>query len=101
MPPLFSIHKNNIHFGRVYKTFVFLHTAVEVPAASGRNRGDFLLLKHILKKTLIAVATIWLIITISFTLVHTMPGNPIIFLIGDEGFLEDVFEQKEITPIAA
>ena len=86
MPPLFSIHKNNINFGRVCKTFVFLHSAAEVPAASGRNRGDFLLLKHILKKTLIAVATIWLIITISFTLVHTMPGDPIIFLIGEEEY---------------
>lgn len=42
--------------------------------------------KHILKKTLIAIATIWLIITISFTLVHTMPGDPIIFLIGEEEY---------------
>ena len=48
------------------------------------NGSDFLLFKHILKKTLIAIATIWLIITISFTLVHTMPGDPIIFLIGEE-----------------
>ena len=50
------------------------------------NGSDFLLLKHILKKTLIAIATIWLIITISFTLVHTMPGDPIIFLIGEEEY---------------
>ena len=42
--------------------------------------------KHILKKTLIAIATIWLIITISFTLVHTMTGDPIIFLIGEEEY---------------
>ena len=42
--------------------------------------------KHILKKTFIAIATIWLIITISFTLVHTMPGDPIIFLIGEEEY---------------
>lgn len=44
------------------------------------------MLRHILKKTLIALATIWLIITISFTLVHTMPGDPIIFLIGEEEY---------------
>lgn len=44
------------------------------------------MLRHVLKKTLIAVATIWLIITISFTLVHTMPGDPIIFLIGEEEY---------------
>lgn len=49
----------------------------------GENRP---LLRHVLKKTLIAVATIWLIITISFTLVHTMPGDPIIFLIGEEEY---------------
>lgn len=44
------------------------------------------MLRHILKKTVIAVLTIWLIITISFTLVHTMPGDPIIFLIGEEEY---------------
>lgn len=49
----------------------------------GENRPLF---RHILKKTLIAVGTIWLIITISFVLVHTMPGDPIIFLIGEEEY---------------
>ena len=44
------------------------------------------LLLHILKKALIALLTIWLIITISFVLVHTMPGDPIIFLIGEEEY---------------
>ncbi|MGI6671675.1 MAG: ABC transporter permease [Christensenellales bacterium] len=42
--------------------------------------------RHVLKKTLIAIATIWIIITISFILVHTMPGDPIIFLIGEEEY---------------
>lgn len=44
------------------------------------------MLRHVLKKTLIAIATIWIIITISFILVHTMPGEPIIFLIGEEEY---------------
>ena len=44
------------------------------------------LLLHVIKKVLIAVLTIWLIITISFVLVHTMPGDPIIFLIGEEEY---------------
>ena len=61
------------------------------------------MLRHILKKTLIALATIWIIITISFVLVHTMPGNPIVFLIGEEeyyylmdndpGYLEQLTEK--------
>ena len=42
--------------------------------------------RHIARKALIALFTIWLIITISFTLVHTMPGDPIIFLIGEEEY---------------
>lgn len=44
------------------------------------------MLRHVLKKALIAAFTIWLIVTISFTLVHTMPGDPIIFLIGEEEY---------------
>lgn len=44
------------------------------------------MIRHILKRTLIALSTIWLIITISFTLVHTMPGDPIVFLIGEEEY---------------
>lgn len=44
------------------------------------------MLRHILKKALIAALTIWIIISISFILVHTMPGNPIIFLIGEEEY---------------
>ena len=44
------------------------------------------LLLHVIKKVLIAVLTIWLIITISFVLVHTMPGDPIVFLIGEEEY---------------
>lgn len=44
------------------------------------------MVRHILKKTAVAVLTIWLIITISFALVHTMPGDPIIFLIGEEEY---------------
>ena len=49
-------------------------------------KGRLQMVKHILKKTLIALLTIYLIITISFVLVHTMPGNPIIFLIGEEEY---------------
>ena len=44
------------------------------------------MLRHILKKTLIALVTIWIIITISFVLIHTMPGDPIVFLIGEEEY---------------
>ena len=44
------------------------------------------MLLHVTKKVLIAILTIWLIITISFVLVHTMPGDPIIFLIGEEEY---------------
>jgi peptide/nickel transport system permease protein len=44
------------------------------------------LFQHIIKKTTIAITTIWIIITISFILVHTMPGDPIIFLIGEEEY---------------
>lgn len=44
------------------------------------------MLLHVIKKVLIAVLTIWLIITISFVLVHTMPGDPIVFLIGEEEY---------------
>lgn len=61
------------------------------------------MLRHILKKALIALATIWIIITISFVLVHTMPGDPIVFLIGEEeyyylldndpGYLEQLTEK--------
>ena len=61
------------------------------------------LLRHIAKKAAIALLTIWLIITISFVLVHTMPGDPIIFLIGEEeyyylmdndpGYLEQLVEK--------
>lgn len=41
---------------------------------------------HIFKRAAVAVLTIWIIITISFVLVHTMPGDPIIFLIGEEEY---------------
>lgn len=61
------------------------------------------MLRHILKKTLIALVTIWIIITISFVLIHTMPGDPIVFLIGEEeyyylmdndpGYLEQLTEK--------
>lgn len=73
------------------------------PSALCSGKGGRPLLRHILKKTLIALATIWIIITISFVLVHTMPGNPIVFLIGEEeyyylldndpGYLEQLTEK--------
>ena len=44
------------------------------------------MLKHIAKKTAVALLTIYIIITISFTLIHTMPGDPIIYLIGEEEY---------------
>ena len=68
------------------------------------------MLRHILKKTLIALATIWIIITISFVLVHTMPGNPIVFLIGEEeyyylmdndpGYLEQLTDNEQTNALA-
>ncbi|MDO5425381.1 MAG: ABC transporter permease [Eubacteriales bacterium] len=42
--------------------------------------------KHVLKKVVIALATIYLIITISFVLVHVMPGDPVIHLVGQEEY---------------
>lgn len=44
------------------------------------------MLHHVIRKTVISAALIWLIITISFLLVHTMPGDPIVFLIGEEEY---------------
>ncbi|MBS5522233.1 MAG: ABC transporter permease [Clostridiales bacterium] len=42
--------------------------------------------KHVLKKLLIALVTIYVIITLSFILVHIMPGDPIIHLVGQEEY---------------
>lgn len=42
--------------------------------------------KHILKKAAAALATIYLIITVSFLLVHIMPGDPVIHLVGQEEY---------------
>lgn len=48
--------------------------------------GGIVLHKQILKKMVIALLTIYLIITISFVLVHVMPGDPIIHLVGQEEY---------------
>lgn len=41
---------------------------------------------HIAKKILIAFATIYIIVTLSFILVHIMPGDPIVYLVGQEEY---------------
>lgn len=43
-------------------------------------------MKHIIKKCLIALLTVYIIITISFLLVHMMPGDPVIHLVGQEEY---------------
>lgn len=45
-----------------------------------------MLCRHILRRTTIAVLTVYLIITISFILVHVMPGDPVIHLVGQEEY---------------
>ena len=42
--------------------------------------------KHVAKRVLIALLTIYIIITLSFILVHIMPGDPVIHLIGQEEY---------------
>ncbi len=42
--------------------------------------------RHILKRLLIALLTIYIIITLSFILVHIMPGDPVIHLVGQEEY---------------
>lgn len=44
--------------------------------------------KHIAKRCFIAVLTIYVIITLSFILVHIMPGDPVIYLVGQEEYYE-------------
>lgn len=48
--------------------------------------GGIVLRKQVLKKTIIALLTIYLIVTISFVLIHVMPGDPIIHLVGQEEY---------------
>lgn len=43
--------------------------------------------RHIAQKIATAFVTIYVIITISFFLVHIMPGDPVIHLVGQEEYL--------------
>lgn len=43
-------------------------------------------MKKIIKKFVLALFTIFIIITISFSLIHFMPGNPLISLVGQEEY---------------
>ena len=52
--------------------------------------------KRILQRTLVALATIFIIITISFLFVHFMPGDPLIHLVG----LEDYYYLLDTAPEA-
>lgn len=42
--------------------------------------------RRIGKRFLTAMITIYIIVTLSFTLVHIMPGNPIVYLVGQEEY---------------
>ncbi len=42
--------------------------------------------RHIAQKIAMAFVTIFVIITISFFLVHIMPGDPVIHLVGQEEY---------------
>jgi peptide/nickel transport system permease protein len=41
---------------------------------------------HILKRTGVALMTMYVIITVSFILIHAMPGDPVIHLVGQEEY---------------
>lgn len=59
------------------------------------------MLKHFIRKALVALVTIYAIITLSFLMVRFMPGNPLLHLVGHEQYyyLKE-FEPQELERIA-
>ena len=49
---------------------------------------------HLCKRALIALLTIFIIITLSFLMVRFMPGDPLIHLVGEENY----YYMKEFNP---
>ena len=56
---------------------------------------------RILKRVLISILTIFIIISISFLMVHKMPGNPLEHIVGQERYFELAYEDPEMLDIIA